>query len=42
MDEAKFLEKMGELVELAKKHKNVLMQEDIQTFFKDIDKSWMH
>jgi len=37
MDEAKFLEKMGELVELAKKHKNVLMQEDIQTFFKDIE-----
>lgn len=36
MDESmvKFTEKMKELVELAKKEKNVLMQEDINNFFK--------
>lgn len=41
MDESivKFTEKMNELVELAKKEKNVLMQEDINKYFKDMSLS---
>ena len=39
MDEniEKFTEKLNELVELAKKEKNVLMQEEINTYFKDME-----
>ena len=41
MDEniAKFTEKMNELLEIAKKEKNVLMQDEINTHFKDMDLS---
>ena len=39
MDEnmEKFTEKLNERVELAKKEKNVLMQEEINTYFKDME-----
>lgn len=41
MDEniAKFTEKMNELLEIAKKEKNVLMQDEINNHFKDMDLS---
>ncbi len=41
MDEnmVKFTEKLKELLELAKKEKNVLMQDDINNFFKDMELS---
>ena len=33
----KFNEKMNQLLELAKKEKNVLMQDEINNYFKDMD-----